>query len=160
MCAHAYKNTHLRAYVAKEVHASGCGENIGGGRKRLANERGTERERKCVSACVCLWTLLEAETVLQRDGVHVMVRIRAITRVSGCGPDEPSQWTVSLEATRQYPALRVASIVRYTSRPTHPGLVDENAGHPDRHREDDRMCRLIIYHTSSPLVIPRFFKAK
>jgi len=56
----------------------------------------------------------------------------------GCGPDESSQWTVSLETTRQYPALRVASIVRYTSRPTYPELVvDESTGHPDRHREDN-----------------------
>lgn len=34
--------------------------------------------------------------------------------------------------------LRVASIVRYTSRPTHPGLlVDESTGYPDRHDRDD-----------------------
>lgn len=74
-------------------------------------------------ACVRAWMYVtwRGIRVTARDGLHGgdergFVRLRA----GGCDPDEPSQWTVSLETTRQYPALRVASIVRYTSRPTHP----------------------------------------
>jgi len=95
-----------------------------------------QREIK-MYACVCY---LERNSCYSATwSMWWCARIRAITRMAGgCDPDESSQWTVPLETTRQYPALRVASIVRYTSRPTYPELVvDESTGHPDRHREDN-----------------------